>query len=434
MATTKVCLFLVLLYAIPATAITTVFHTNCTRPAPGSYFNFVSAPNSRGTLQLLWSCVFTLITCTWTVQHVDIPRPEDEKKPIGDKVWMTLVTLLVPEFLVGRAFEDLVNARASVTKMQAQFPNIVWTLTHAFYAEMGGYILRGEIASTTKNNEEAPPTTKNDEEAPPTTKNDEEAPPTTKNDEEAPPPTNLTFSPDDIVLITKRIMKCIELGVLPSQPRFLSKKGIQRKAKADIFLKCLTAFQVSWFAVQVCARKALNQPISQLEISVLAYCVCTILCYLAWMKKPQDAIVPELFSPIRTLTSEERKTVEDLTRDPSPALGFMGIFGGSLFGAVHLLAWNLHFPTHTEKVLWRASTIITTSILLPLGILISCVPEDLTSFRKYVSKFLKFLMSVVVSLYFISRIFIMVEIFRSLGYLPSGAYETTWSTNVPHVM
>ncbi|CAM6123449.1 unnamed protein product [Calypogeia fissa] len=314
MATIKVCLFLVLLYAIPATATTTVFHTNCTRPAPGSYFNFVSAPNSRGTLQLLWSCVFTLITCTWTVQHVDIPRPEDEKKPIGDKVWMTLVTLLAPEYLVGKAFEDLVRARESVKKMGEQFPN--WTLTHAFFAEMGGYILLGEIASTTKNNEEAPLTTKNDE----------EAPPPTKKDEEAPPPTNVTFSPDDIVLNTKRILKCIELGVLLSQPRFLSEKGIQRKAKADIFLKCLAAVQVSWFAVQVCARKVLNQSISQLEIAVLAYSVCTVLCYLAWMKKPQDAIVPELFSPIRTLTSEERKTVVDLTPDPSPALGFMGAY------------------------------------------------------------------------------------------------------------
>ncbi|CAM6123519.1 unnamed protein product [Calypogeia fissa] len=320
----QICLLLVLLHGNPVTAKTTVFHSNCTRPPPGSYFNFVAAPNSRGTLQILWSCLFTLFTCIWTVQHLDIP-PED-LHPYGEattKPIYSIMTLLMPEYLVGLALEEFLNARKSVKKMRAQFPKIIWTPMHAFYAEMGGYILmEQEIASTTKNDEEASPsptnnttttiptikideemgecilteetasTSKNNEEmgrelwteqeVASTTKNHEEGSPTptnstttttpmTKNNEkmegcilmeqeiasttmiceEALPPTSGRIAaPAHIVLNTKKIMMCLQFGILPSQPKFLSERDIKRRAKGDIFLKCIVAIQVSWFMVQ----------------------------------------------------------------------------------------------------------------------------------------------------------------------------------------
>jgi hypothetical protein len=54
----------------------TLFDTTCTIPKVQT--NFVSSPNTRGTLDILWSCVFTIIACTWTIQHLNIPEQRDD--------------------------------------------------------------------------------------------------------------------------------------------------------------------------------------------------------------------------------------------------------------------------------------------------------------------------------------------------------------------
>lgn len=41
---------------------------------------------------------------------------------------------------------------------------------------------------------------------------------------------------------------------------------------------------------------------------------------------------------------------------------------GMLFGAIHLIAWNFHFPTPYERTLWRVFSIITTATPAVLSI------------------------------------------------------------------
>lgn len=48
----------------------TNFDTKCSTPENPT--NFVSSPDSRGTLDILWSCAFMIITCTWTIQHLNV--------------------------------------------------------------------------------------------------------------------------------------------------------------------------------------------------------------------------------------------------------------------------------------------------------------------------------------------------------------------------
>jgi hypothetical protein len=38
-----------------------------------------------------------------------------------------------------------------------------------------------------------------------------------------------------------------------------------------------------------------------------------------------------------------------------------------------------------------------------------------------------------ISLYVAARLFLLVEIFRTLLFLPPSAYVSTWAANVPHV-
>ena len=55
----------------------------------------------RGTMDILQSSLFTILICTWTVQHLNIPTPSDSKRRrLFRKIWWMLITVLVPEFLL----------------------------------------------------------------------------------------------------------------------------------------------------------------------------------------------------------------------------------------------------------------------------------------------------------------------------------------------
>src|SRR5438045_2076093 len=55
------------------------FHPNCT--FPHKTVNLVTSPEIRGTFNILWSCLFTLLICTWTIQHLNVPaqKPRETK-------------------------------------------------------------------------------------------------------------------------------------------------------------------------------------------------------------------------------------------------------------------------------------------------------------------------------------------------------------------
>src|ERR1700735_4825876 len=65
----------------------TKFDPMCSVPA--EHVNFVSSPNSRGTLDILWSSLFMIIACTWTIQHLNVPEQRNGRDPgwVGDLKW-----------------------------------------------------------------------------------------------------------------------------------------------------------------------------------------------------------------------------------------------------------------------------------------------------------------------------------------------------------
>ncbi|KIW24682.1 uncharacterized protein PV07_10384 [Cladophialophora immunda] len=124
------------------------FHTNCT--VPSGNFNFVTAPNTRGTLGILWNCIGTLVLCTWTVLHLNVPEQWTPQNKIqgfrrrlerfGTKLkWMT-ITLFAPEFILGKAYSDNCSARRHFVEGEpiAKEDGVAWTVAHAFLANIGG--------------------------------------------------------------------------------------------------------------------------------------------------------------------------------------------------------------------------------------------------------------------------------------------------------
>jgi hypothetical protein len=65
-------------------------------------------PNQRGTLTILWSCLSTVVACTWTILHLNVPGTCDKagRKILRKAKWM-LVTVLFPEFLFSKAVCEL---------------------------------------------------------------------------------------------------------------------------------------------------------------------------------------------------------------------------------------------------------------------------------------------------------------------------------------
>ena len=145
---------LLLSLAVPAHGYT-VFHTFCTTPNVTA--SFVTSPNSRATLDILWSCLFTIIACTWTIQHLNVPEQRNGRDPgwKGDIKWQLrgllasvkwmITTILAPELILRKTLEDLVAAYDDLKALQkfGVEDGVEWTLTHSLFANMGGFVVRG---------------------------------------------------------------------------------------------------------------------------------------------------------------------------------------------------------------------------------------------------------------------------------------------------
>jgi hypothetical protein len=127
------------------------FDPECTVPTLTS--NFVNSPNIRSTLDILWSCLSILFLCTWSIQHLNIAvqiKPQNwiqgvcrQFSLVGQKLKWMFVALVAPEWTLGQAVADLLSAQRSKAEMvkfviEADNP---WTLSHAFFANMGGFVV-----------------------------------------------------------------------------------------------------------------------------------------------------------------------------------------------------------------------------------------------------------------------------------------------------
>lgn len=74
----------------------------------GAVVGWDAGPTRRGTLRLLWSCVATMFTCTWTVLHMNVPGYEDTvARRMARKVKWLAINVLFPEFIFSKSVCDL---------------------------------------------------------------------------------------------------------------------------------------------------------------------------------------------------------------------------------------------------------------------------------------------------------------------------------------
>ena len=62
------------------------------------------SPLTRGTFDILSTCLITLVLCVWTAVHLNVPRPADHWRPIWRKFGWLVLTLLAPELVAWTAW------------------------------------------------------------------------------------------------------------------------------------------------------------------------------------------------------------------------------------------------------------------------------------------------------------------------------------------
>ena len=111
---------------------------------------------------------------------------------------------------------------------------------------------------------------------------------------------------------------------------------------------------------------------------------------------------------------------------------FMVLGVGVCFGAIHCIAWHFSFPTPTELLMWRISSVAMTAVPIYMPLIfflgIWLIKTEFGDAALYFGPLSGGI------LYIIARAVTLVLAFTSLRDLPPGAYQTVhWTTFIPHV-
>lgn len=95
----------------------TTLHTEISPP-------WVSSSNTRGTSDILWSCIITLTACVYTALHLNIPPVNEGKlKFYWRKLKWVAIALFAPEIVLYCALAQFLEARELVKEL-----NRLWTI------------------------------------------------------------------------------------------------------------------------------------------------------------------------------------------------------------------------------------------------------------------------------------------------------------------
>ena len=108
----------------------------------------IDSPNGRGTVDIVWACLITVFLCSWSILCLNLPaHSEGFWHRARRKFYWTLLTVLGPEIIFQLSLGQWLAARRW-TKVFRNLGYPRWSMTHSFYAQMGGIHLYSSDASS----------------------------------------------------------------------------------------------------------------------------------------------------------------------------------------------------------------------------------------------------------------------------------------------
>jgi hypothetical protein len=428
-----------------------------------------------------------------------------------------IFTVLVPEYLVGKALSEKLAAKTGA-KYWTRESDFDYKEIHGYMANMGYFVLDlGNLppSQDDKITEKGEATSVNENETPELGDEIESGRTTNVSENKTSEPnkgiasvqslfenfanemqsTNLSYSKKiNIARFNHRYwalnamqwirVKSLGIADMPQ----ISVRQLERLDRGEALVKFLALVQVAYLIVQLIARKIENLPSSQLEIAALAYSASSMITYVLYWnrpqgiesiyvvkakKMPQKDFLRYMLGPVYLWSTRMTEHTFDKEFDLAPipndschftdqfgaslwdgifannteiiSLAFGALAGGMLFGGLHCLAWNFQFPTSGEALAWRVCSVITSSLpplsIVPLAMWLQLNPyegsesnDETNAKRVKVRRYIVGAAVIVVFLipYVLARLFLIVEIFRSLFFLPPEVFIETWSGTFPH--
>jgi len=441
---------------MPAIKVAAVSSFNTTTPSNAAGANLVVGfrpePDGRGTLGILLACLAVLLLNTWTVFHPNIP-------PLGQRerrLWLHKFkcfasAVAAPDAIAAMACSQWRYARRATKELQPLLP--WWTMQHSFYAEMGGYrvldkstgqilVFRTpQLAWLQKQRLIIIP----------------ELPKKEIDDK----------SKGDGIAKT---LACVQsLWFLIS----CSARFQQHLPLTTLEIELLPYVAITWMVYIFWWKKPLQVAtytlieVAQMTVSDLvrlseATCPVDRAPYwwrpvpvelhargweFFWMEKPWNLkrfsvintthLIPsELHKRVRRTMAESvvadwyRNAVNECHPSEWDCWDDVVIYATGVFVlGIPLIAWNYHFPTDIERILWR------TAALTSIGAVTVWVPVAfLLRWLKPGNVWRELPYYVLTSCVGLARVYIIVEVLVGLRNVPATVYDTVnWSQYIPHI-
>ncbi|KAI9513409.1 hypothetical protein F5148DRAFT_971918 [Russula earlei] len=400
----------------------------------------------RSLWDIIWSCAVTLLLCTWASVHPNIPSPHERWPRIAvRRMGLMFTSLFVPEAMIAWAWRQ----RLAAGELGKKHKGEGWTLTHGFFAIMGGFV-----------------------------------------EYEGNKP---------IRVLLPEQLESYSLSGNGNFPR-MAKAEIEDKSKGDFISKTLVILQTGWFVTQCIARKAQGLPVTELELITVAFATLNFVMYLLWWDKPLNVQrgvrvykkrgfeqpIDDPDDEVETsgtdgfwgaLQADLSELPAAISRGPlarntdfgdipwlarllmwpvlRPGLIIAGdteehemrvhtfypsewaddegvsaltiMIASLVFGIIHCIGWTFIFPSSTERILWRFASLSITAVpilIVLLGLIVSSLSETLAGAVGFV----------MLILYMFCRLALLILPFLALRSLPPAAYRIVhWTSFIPHI-
>ncbi|KAK4225957.1 hypothetical protein QBC38DRAFT_420222 [Podospora fimiseda] len=229
---------------------------------------WADAPSYRGTSQILWSCLLTLIACVYNALHLNIPAPDRRGSwhMFKRKLLWIIIALLAPEVVVYTASMQYLRARWLQRQLRKEIPlgpvrDQCSSMRYCFFVVMGGLAVELSEFLSLEEIEKI----------------------------------HRVLADTNRKKVIFGTLSCEGLIQLARLGYYfpVSEERINDRSKAGHLQKLLVLGQVGWMALQCIVRKTYGLPLALLEIHVLVHVVCAAVMYACWFGKPLDIQEPE---------------------------------------------------------------------------------------------------------------------------------------------